>query len=132
MSTSFPLRRSVLGAMVIIAVSAALPWLAPHYISVELSHRLLGAMLGAVVVVYSNAIPKLLVGSTSLRCSPAADQAARRFAGWSLVLGGIAYMLAWLLAPLDMAGLIGGALLATSLLLAVARCLRVRGNGSAT
>jgi hypothetical protein len=132
MSTPFPLRRSVLGAMLIIAVSAALAWLAPRYISTELSHRLLGAMLGAVVVVYSNAIPKLLVGSTALRCSPAADQAARRFAGWSLVLGGIGYTLAWLLAPLDMAGLIGGAVLATSLLLAVARCLRVRGNGSAT
>ena len=132
MSTTFPLRRSVLGAMVIIAVSAALAWLAPHNISAEMSHRLLGAMLGAVVVVYSNAIPKLLVGSMSQRCSPAADQAARRFAGWSLVLGGIAYMLAWLLAPLELAGLIGGALLAAALLLAVARCLRVRGNGSAT
>ena len=132
MNVAFPFGRSLLAAALIIGVSAALAWLAPSYISTELSHRLLGALLGAVVVAYSNTIPKVLVARARLRCSPAQDQAARRFAGWSLVLGGVGYALAWLLAPIDMAAMIGGALLATALLLALVRCMRVGGDGSVT
>ncbi len=132
MSASFPLGRSLLAAGVIIAMSAALSWLAPAYISTELSQRLLGALLGAVVVVYSNAIPKLLVARARLHCTPAEDQAARRFAGWSMVLGGVGYMLAWLFAPIAIAALIGGAVLAAALLMAIVRCLRLRANGSPT
>ena len=81
MNVAFPLGRSLLAAALIIGVSAALSWLAPSYISTELSHRLLGALLGAVVVAYSNSIPKVLVARARLHCSPAQDQAARRFAG---------------------------------------------------
>lgn len=124
MSVAFPLGRSLLAAGVIIAASAALAWLAPVYISTELSHRLLGALLGAVVVCYANVIPKMLAPRARLRCSPAQDQAARRFAGWALVLGGAGYSLAWLLAPIGLAKLIAGAILASSLLLAALRCLR--------
>lgn len=130
MNAKSQLSRSLLAGVLIIAIAGALSWLAPAYISVELSHRLLGAMLGAVVVVYANAIPKLLVARTSLRCTPAQDQAARRFAGWSLVLGGIGYMLAWLFAPLAQAALIGGALLAAALLTALVCCLRPNAGGS--
>ncbi len=125
MSVAFPLGRSLLAAAAILAISATLSWLAPAHISSELSQRLLGALLGAVVVVYANAIPKLLVARAKLRCSPAQDQAARRFAGWSMVLGGVGYMLAWLVAPLAIAGLLGGAWLAIALLVAVLRCLRM-------
>ena len=132
MNVAFPLGRSLLAAALIIGVSAALSWLAPSYISTELSHRLLGALLGAVVVAYSNSIPKVLVARARLRCSPAQDQAARRFAGRSLVLGGVGYMLAWLLVPIDMAALTGGAVLAAALLLAVVRCMRPGANNSPT
>jgi hypothetical protein len=131
MSTAFPLGRSILAAGAIVGIAAALAWLAPAHISAELAQRLMGALLGAVVVVYANAIPKLLVARARLRCTPAQDQAARRFAGWSLVLGGAGYMLAWLLAPLAIAALLGGALLASALLIAVLRCLRLGSNGPA-
>ena len=131
MSSAFTLGRSIVAAVIIIGISTALAWLAPAYISTELSHRLLGAMLGALVVMYADAIPKMLVARARLRCPPAQDQAARPFAGWRLVLGGLAYILAWLVAPLELAGLIGGALLACALLLAVLRCLRT-GAGSPT
>ena len=124
MSNLYPLGRALLAAAIILAVSAALTWLAPDYISIAWSHRMLNAMLGAVVVVYSDAVPKALVARSRLRCPPAQDQAARRFAGWSLVLGGLAYSAAWLLAPIHVAGLIGGALLACALVLAALRCLR--------
>lgn len=119
------LTRSLLAAALILGISAALAWAAPMYISSEWSHRLLGAMLGAVVVVYSNAIPKVLTARARRHAAPGAEQAARRFAGWILVLGGFGYMFAWLLAPLEMAGLVGGAILAAALLLAVVRCLRI-------
>lgn len=124
MSTAFALGRSLLAAAFILAASATLAWLAPTHISTEWSHRLLGVLLGAVVVCYSNTIPKVLSGRARSRSSAAADQAARRFAGWSLVLGGLGYALAWLLAPVGIASLIGGAILAAALLLAVLRCLR--------
>jgi hypothetical protein len=125
MTSNIRLGRALLGAALIIGISATLAWLEPLYISTEMSHRLLGAMLGAVVVVYANAIPKFLVGRARRNFSSAADQAARRFAGWSLVLGGIGYMLAWLFAPMGSAALIAGAILAGSLIAAIVRCLRI-------
>ena len=130
MKTAFSLGHSLLAAALMIATSATLVWLAPAHISIELSHRLLGAMLGAMVVMYANAIPKALVVRT--RCAPAAQQAARRFAGWILVLGGFGDMLAWLLLPIGVANLSAGLILATSLLLAVLRCVRIRAGGTPT
>jgi uncharacterized membrane protein YeiB len=128
----FPLGRALLGAAAILAISALLAWLSPAYISTEMSHRLLGALLGAVVVVYSNAIPKVLTARARRHCSPAADQAARRFAGWILVLGGFGYSFSWLLLPIGMASLAGGALLASAVLLAIVRCLRIGRSSSTT
>lgn len=132
MKVKSTLGRAVLAAALIIAVSAMLVWLAPSHVSAETSRRLLGALLGAVVVVYSNGIPKVLVSRARLRRTPAEDQAARRFAGWSLVLGGLGYMLAWLLAPIGVAGLAGGVLLGAGLLAAMLRCLGGGANGSPT
>ena len=98
----------------------------------EAARRLLGVLLGAVVVAFSNSIPKMLVARARQRCSPGQDQAARRFAGWSMVLGGLGYMLAWIFAPLQVAALIGGAALAIGVALAVLRCMRLGRNKSLT
>jgi len=81
-----------------------------------------------MVVLYSNAIPKFLPPRGRGNVPSAADQATRRFAGWSMVLGGIGYMLAWLFAPLDSAALFGGGVLAAALLIAIVRCLRTGGR----
>ncbi|MDB5747244.1 MAG: hypothetical protein JWP72_2092 [Massilia sp.] len=40
-----------------------LRWAAPEYLSVEMARRLTGVLLGFVVVVYANAIPKSLIAS---------------------------------------------------------------------
>lgn len=117
--------RPLLGAALILAVSGALAWAAPEHISDELKQRLVATLLGAVVVIYANAIPKSLTALAQLRCSPEREQAARRFAGWSLVLGGINYMLAALFAPLGAMHLVGGSLLGVALLAAVLRCYGV-------
>lgn len=126
MKSLSPLRRAVLVASAILASSALLAWSAPAYLDPEWSRRLLGALFGAVVVVYANDIPKALAARARMRCtSAAADQAARRFAGWSLVLGGLAYVLAWLLAPLDLAAMLGGLALGAAVTCAALRCMRI-------
>ena len=122
MRRALTLGHALLGAACIIGACAALKWAAPDHLSAEWAGRLSGALLGFVVVFYANVIPKSLTQLTRLRCSPAAEQAARRFAGWSLVLGGLGYMAAMLLAPLASMHLIGGALLAMALLAALLRC----------
>ncbi|SFC55814.1 hypothetical protein [Massilia yuzhufengensis] len=126
MTSLTPICRALLGAAFILGAAALLAWAAPAWLDPEWARRLGGALLGAVVVVYANAIPKALVERARMRCtSPGADQAARRFAGWALVLGGLAYMLAWLVAPLDKAGMIGGLALGAAVTWAALGCMRI-------
>jgi hypothetical protein len=126
MKHAFPLGRALLGAALIVASSAALKWATPDYLSPEWSQRLLGALLGFIVVFYANVIPKSLTSLARLRCTPQAEQAARRFAGRSLVLGGLGYVLAMLFAPLANMHLVGGVVLAVALAAALLRCLGAR------
>lgn len=130
MKRAFRLKRALLGAAIIIGTSATLKWATPEYLSPEWSQRLLGALLGFVVVFYANVIPKSLTSLARLRCSPQAEQAARRFAGWSLVLGGLGYVLAMLLAPLASMHLVGGAVLAVALAAALLRCFGARASAA--
>ena len=125
MKHAFPLGRALFAAAMILATSAALKWAAPEHLSPEWALRMTGALLGFVVIFYANVIPKSLTRLARLRCSPAAEQVARRFAGWSLVLGGLGYILAMLAAPLARMYLVGGAILAAALAAAMLRCLRV-------
>jgi 4-hydroxybenzoate polyprenyltransferase len=123
MNAAPTLVRPLLGAVLILAASAALRWLAPAHITPDMAQRLLGVLLGALVVVYANAIPKALADCTGKTRNPAQAQAARRFAGWALVLGGLGYMLASLCAPIGIARPLAASLLAAALLGALARCL---------
>lgn len=113
--------RSLLVAAVILGVSAALSRLAPEYLSTDLATRLVQTMMGIVVIAYSNAIPKALTPLMQLRCTPAAEQRMRRFAGWTLTLGGVGYALSWALAPIALAPVLATVLLAGSLLLVLGR-----------
>ncbi len=122
MNAALPYGRALLGAGFILAMAGALRWATPAYIDADLAPRFMGVLLGAIVVCYANVIPKSLTSLVRLRCAPEREQAARRFAGWSLVLGGLGYMLAALFAPLAAMHLIGGSLLGLSLLAAILRC----------
>jgi hypothetical protein len=117
--------RAVLAAAFILGISAGLKWLEPAFVGTDTARRIVGAILGAVVVAYANVIPKILTGRALRASSTAADQAARRFVGWSMVSGGLGYMLAWSFAPVDSAAVIGGTLLGTALLVAILRCVRL-------
>ncbi|UBV44507.1 hypothetical protein LAJ19_17150 (plasmid) [Deinococcus taeanensis] len=124
MNPLFRLGRALLGAALIIGIAVVLQWLQPVYISKELSIRLMGAVFGLVVVVNSNAIPKTLGRRWRVQ-SGAAAQAARRVAGWSMVLGGMGYMLASLFAPPALAFPVSAAILLTALFAATLRVTRI-------
>lgn len=113
--------RALFIAALLLASAAVLKLLSPDHISVELAHRLLGVLLGMLVVVYANAVPKVLLPLLQLRDDSVADQARRRFVGIALVIGGLAYGSAWLLAPLATAPMIAGGLLGSALLLVFVR-----------
>jgi hypothetical protein len=125
MNRAFPLGRALFAAVLIVGTSAALKWAAPEYLSPEWAQRFTGALLGFIVLFYANVIPKSLTSIARLQCPPAAEQAARRFAGWSLVLGGLGYILAMLLAPLASMHLVGGVVLAVALAAALLRCFGI-------
>lgn len=120
-SAGSPITRALLGAALILAASAALALASPGLIDEELARRLWGVIMGAVVVIYANAAPKALTPMARMRCDPATEQALRRFSGWAIVLGGLGYAGAWLLAPIESAALLAIAFLGSALLLVVVR-----------
>ncbi len=81
----------------------------------ELSKRSLGFLMGAMVVFFANAVPK----QTETGC--ARRQSARRVCGWSLVLGGLGFSVAWLFVPLAYADSVAVSLLASAVLYAIVR-----------
>ena len=119
-----PSSRGLIVAGVLLGVAAGLKLLSPGHLSPEAAHRILGVLLGAVVVVYANAVPKALSPLMQMRCDPVAEQAIRRFTGWSLVLGGAAYSGVWAIAPLAYANLLAASLLGSTVLLVVLRLAR--------
>jgi hypothetical protein len=116
--------RALIVAGGLIGITMGLKLLAPAHLSQDTARRILGVLLGAVVVVYANAIPKALSPLVQMLCEPATEQALRRFTGWSLVLGGAAYAVAWAVAPLTYANVLATSLLGTALLLVVLRFAR--------
>jgi hypothetical protein len=108
-------------AGVMLSAAVGLKHLSPEYISPELTRRLLGILLGVPAVVYANAAPKALSPLTRMRCDPIAEQALRRFSGWTLLLGGVAYMVTWAIAPLEHADVVATSLLGAAVLLVVGR-----------
>ena len=95
----------------------------------ETVERLMGLLMGTVVIVSANAIPKRLVPLARLSCAPAREQSLRRFAGWALVLGGVGYTLAFALAPIAIASVLAICLLAPAAVVVAgiaARCAWMR------
>ena len=83
--------------------------------------RTLATLLLLTAALTANAAPKTLSPLTRMRCDPAAEQSIRRFSSWTLVLGVVAYMLAWAIAPIAYAGTLATSLLGGATLLVLAR-----------
>jgi small-conductance mechanosensitive channel len=126
MDTRYPIRRALVGAALFLLLNVAIKVLAPHYLSADGGDRLAGVLMGALVVVFANAVPKSLAPLANLRCDPAREQALRRFTGWALVGGGIAFGLASALAPMDIKNTVAAGLLGIAVAAVVARCVWAR------
>jgi hypothetical protein len=127
-----PIRRSLLIAAGYLLTAVVLNELRQrHVVSAETVQRLMGVLMGSVVLVTANAIPKRLMPLARLSCAPAREQALRRFGGWVLVLGGLGYTLAFALAPIAIASTLAICLLAPAVVAVAgitARCAWMRRN----
>lgn len=92
------------------------------YIGDDTSKRIIQVAIGLLVVYFANLAPKTLE-PLSATCEPARLQSLQRFTGWALVLGGLGYSLAWLVLPIERAGIWSMALLGTGLLAAAGRSI---------
>ena len=130
MTVVHPIRRSLLIAAAYLLTAVALNALRQrHVVSAEMVERLMGLLMGTVVIVSANAIPKRLVPLARLSCEPAREQTLRRFCGWAMVLGGLGYTLAFALAPIAIAGTLAISLLAPAVVVVAgiaARCAWMR------
>ncbi|WGM37585.1 hypothetical protein [Caulobacter sp. NIBR1757] len=80
------------------------------WISYDMSLRLTMAVIGLVLVIYANRVPKEAAGRS------ANYQAVKRVAGWALFLGGLGYVAAWLFAPIDIAAFVSMAAVIAAIL----------------
>jgi hypothetical protein len=111
-----PAARRKIGEAILIAALLLCAALASRLSGVAadmFGQRGLGVLMGAVVIVFANVIPK--------QSSSRLGMAIRRMAGWSLVLGGLGYALAWLLLPLAVAGNAALAMLLAATVFALVR-----------
>ena len=112
-----PLRRSLSLAALYLLTAVALNGLRQRdVVSAETAARLMGILMGSVVLVWANAIPKRLVPLARLSCDPAREQTLRRFAGRVMVLGGLGYTLAYALAPIAIASKLATCILAPAVI----------------
>lgn len=134
MIMNHPIRRSLLVAAIYLLTAVVLNELRQRQlVSAEMAMRLMGMLMGSAVLVSANAIPKRLVPLARLSCAPAREQTLRRFAAWTLVLGGLSYTLAYALAPIAIASTLAICLLAPAVLVVggiTARCAWMRRSTS--
>lgn len=130
MIMNHPIRRSLLVAAIFLLTAVVLNELRQRqFVNAEMVMRLMGMLMGSAVLVSANAIPKRLVPLARLSCAPAREQTLRRFAAWTLVLGGLGYTLAYALAPIAIATTLAICLLAPAVLVVggiTARCAWMR------
>ena len=88
------INRALTGAGLLLAAALALK-LADAYdlLAGGMSDRAMGVILGIVVVIFGNSMPKTLEPLAKKGCEPSKTQALQRFAGWTFVLSGLAYSL---------------------------------------
>lgn len=92
----------------------------------ELSRRAAMIILGGFLVSMGNSMPKRLTPLAALQCSPAKVQAFQRFTGWTWVITGLAFTIAWLALPIDLATTVSMVVLVSGMLVTVTRVVQLR------
>jgi thiosulfate reductase cytochrome b subunit len=93
-------RGLVLGAVYLVAAIVVNELQRRDVVGNETVIRILGVLRGLIVVILANAVPKRLVPLADLYCDPVREQRLRRFAARVMLLGGLGYTLAYVLAPM--------------------------------
>jgi hypothetical protein len=83
-------------------------------------------MIGAYLAMTGNAMPRMLPPTSSMTCGGAQVQAFQRLAGWTWALCGLGLAMVGLVLPLDTAGPISMALVATAMIVTIVQLLRLR------
>lgn len=83
-------------------------------------------LTGAYLAVIGNAMPRMLPPTSSMPCGGARVQAFQRLAGWTWVLCGLGFAMAWLVLPIDAAGPVSTAVVATAMIVTIVQLLRLR------
>jgi hypothetical protein len=98
-----PIKTAVLGFLGFMAVVAAIAIVkSAGMIDAAVAKRATGLVIGLLIVITGNFVPKMRPLSAPGR-DPSRVNASERFAGWTLVFAGIAYIALFAFAPLDRA-----------------------------
>ena len=114
------------GLMLAIPLSAALAVRLGVIHDTDLSKRMTMVLVGAFFAFTGNAMPKTLTPLSALQCDASRVQAFQRFAGWTWVLTGLGFAIAYLVLPLDLAKPVSTVLLMTGMLLVAVQLFRLR------
>lgn len=126
--TRLAIGRSLVFAGLFLQASIILRSMVPSELSHEMSQRLLGFWMGAFVAYFANSIPK---ERPSVAClNSAAGQSLRRFAAWSITLGGLGFALLSAFAPYEQSKALAVSFLGASMMLVVFRLASARGGPS--
>ena len=90
----------------------------------DLPMRVTMVLLGLYYVVSGNAMPRRFTARAAQRPNAARIQEGQRFAGWTFVLAGLAFALAWIVLPKDVAEPLSVAFLVGGSLMVFARTWR--------
>ena len=91
----------------------------------DVGRRSVGVLIGALIVMIGNSMPKDLPPLSSLPGNGARQQAFHRRAGWTWVLCGLASAIAWLALPIDSAETAAIVLWPTALVVTIVHLLRL-------
>jgi hypothetical protein len=98
-----PARSTVIGFLFLVAIAMAMALArAIGLVDVAVEQRVLGLVIGAMIVVTGNFLPKMRPLNVD-QGNPARTTAAERLAGWVLLLAGLAYIALFVFAPVDQA-----------------------------
>lgn len=97
--THLAIGRSLLFAGLFLQASIIVKSMGPGELSHEMSQRFFGFWMGVMVAYFANSIPK---ERPSAACrNSAAGQALKRFAAWSITVGGLGFALLSAFAPYE-------------------------------
>ena len=99
------LTRGIVFAIVMLMVAAGMRSVTTTWLplSGDWSQRVTMALMGVVLIVMGNAIPKTLTPLAALTCDASELQQLQRLSGWMWVSAGAALSLEWLVLPANIA-----------------------------